>query len=213
VWWTTCRPLDAVVDFGCGEGDFSDARRRVRRTVGVDHNPARSNACETWESKDTPRASRVRGEEEGAFDVACGFQILEHLPRSSDLLEPAVRCVRPGGRIFISVPNRRRYRRADTEPFDCPPHHTARWGPEQFVTLADHYGLELGEIHYEQPDLSMVVEKTFQRPDPPARSMDWAPRGETDRPSEPANTSPLRPGADALTGFSTQRFVFRRTTR
>src|SRR5947199_342155 len=58
--------------------------------------------------------------EAGRFDVVCGFQILEHVRRVGDLMEPAMRCARPGGRIFVSVPNRRRYTRGDLEPLDCP---------------------------------------------------------------------------------------------
>jgi SAM-dependent methyltransferase len=90
-------------------------------------------------------------EESEAFDVVCAFQTLEHLPSVSDLIEPAIGCLRPGGRIFLSVPNRERAVREPVEALDLPPHHVSRWHQSQFGVLAERYGLKLFAVEREPP--------------------------------------------------------------
>lgn len=151
-------PGSEVVDLGCGTGEF--LRRvapRLHRAVGVDHNV---------DAIDKLTAAGIEGyamdfaafarQEAGMFDVACSFHTLEHLPRAALLMQPAVSCVRPGGRIFVSVPNRCRYGRKDIEPLDCPPHHVTRWDAVQFKVLAEHFGIQLVAVEYEQPPMSLV---------------------------------------------------------
>src|ERR1041384_3261119 len=40
----------------------------------------------------------------GAFDVACGFDVLEHLDDDGDALDALCRAVRPGGGVVLTVP-------------------------------------------------------------------------------------------------------------
>jgi SAM-dependent methyltransferase len=151
-------PGEAVVDVGCGRGAFLElVASHAGRAVGVDHNPSavdhlRSIGIEAHALDFAEFAESERG----VFDVVCGFQILEHLPSVDALIEPALACLRPGGRIFVSVPHRERYVRGDLEPFDCPPHHISRWHPDQFARLAERHDLALEAVRYEQPDLDTV---------------------------------------------------------
>jgi SAM-dependent methyltransferase len=143
----------AVVDFGCGRGDFlAKLETDDRRLVGVDHN---RQAIARLEARGIEghcaSFSEFAEAHRDAFDVASCFQIAEHLPRIDDVLGPAVRCVRPGGRVFISVPNSQRVSKASFEPLDCPPHHVSRWLPAQFEPLARQYGLELISVRFEPP--------------------------------------------------------------
>lgn len=147
-----------VVDFGCGRGAFlRSVAGRAGRAMGVDH-----NAGAVGELKEAGVEARVEdfatvaAAEPRAFDVSCAFHTLEHLPRADLLMVPAATCVRPGGRVFVSVPNRDRYARSELEPLDCPPHHVSRWAPKHFAILAERFGLELVAIRYEEPDLSHV---------------------------------------------------------
>src|SRR5207248_2454273 len=95
------------------------------------------------------------------FDVICAFQILEHMASARDVLEPVSRCAKRGASIFITVPNRHRYRSDEVQSLDCPPHHTSRWDARQFATIAELHGLELKDTYYEEPDFSHVEEFTF----------------------------------------------------
>lgn len=149
---------DAVVDFGCGGGAFlRQIRPHVRRAVGVDHNPRVAEDLSTGniEFVEGDFASFSRAES-GSFDVVCAFQILEHMPRAEELMDPARRCLKPGGRLFISVPNRDRYRRQGDEPLDWPPHHVSRWGPPQLVALGDRFGMQVRAIHRQPPEFSFA---------------------------------------------------------
>lgn len=148
-----------LVDLGCGPGLFlRQVKGKTRRLVGVDHNPdsARDLNAGGIESYSMDFGAFAKVETE-AFDVACAFQLIEHLPSVDIFLEPAVRCLRPGGRLFISAPNRGRYGRRRLEALDCPPHHVSRWHYDHFSILAERYGLTLTAVKREPPTYRLAV--------------------------------------------------------
>jgi SAM-dependent methyltransferase len=154
-----------VLDVGCGRGDFlAQIADRAGRSVGLDHN---RDAIQALSDRGIDGVAMDLGDfartEPGRFDTVCAFQILEHVPSAGALIEPAIASLRPGGRLFVSVPNRRRASRPELEPFDHPPHHVSRWSAEQFESLADLFGLELTAMRFEQPDFSTVEELDFAR--------------------------------------------------
>lgn len=51
--------------------------------------------------EDAPFAVRA----DAAFDVAILIEVLEHVPRPDEMIEQLARLVRPGGALFITVPN------------------------------------------------------------------------------------------------------------
>ena len=161
-------PGGAVVDLGSGDGAFlARASAVAGRAAGVDHNAdavaeLRRRGVEAH-AVDFPTFARA---EPNAFDVAVSFHTLEHLASVAPLMEAAKTCVRPGGAIFLSVPNRQRAGRRDDEPLDCPPHHVSRWDADQLRFLADRFGLELAAIRFEQLDLShaRLIERERARP-------------------------------------------------
>lgn len=151
-------PGARVVDLGCGGGAF--LRRisgRVARAVGLDHNAGAIAELQAAgiEAYDVEFASFAELEP-GAFDIVCAFHTLEHLPDAAILMGPVVACARPGGSVFVSVPNRDRFRGPGLEPLDCPPHHVSRWAADHFRFLADRFGLQLVSVAFEEPDLSHV---------------------------------------------------------
>ena len=177
------RATDRVVDFGCGDGAFLRmVKPLVRRAVGVDHN---RDAIERLRQAGVAGAAASFSEfaerHPGDFDVACAFHTLEHLAEINQFMRAITRCVRPGGRIFLSVPNRRRFAREDAAPLDCPPHHVSRWDPDQWRVLADRFGLDLVGVRFEEPDLSHInllhrqhLERQFERLlGRPAPSLVW----------------------------------------
>lgn len=149
-----------VVDFGCGDGALlRKLPSRTGRSVGVDHNSAaidslRATGVEAYSLSFEEFSWR----EQEKFDTAWAMQVLEHLPDVTALLEACRRVLRPGGRLFIAVPNAGRV--VDRfEPQDCPPHHISRWRESDLSMLADRFGFELVRVDREpgHDDLRRLV--------------------------------------------------------
>jgi len=147
-------PGDAVLDIGCGAGDFLAAvAPRVRRAAGLETSAAAAAAARgrglAVLRGDAESFSR---EHEGEFDAVCLFHVIEHLPAVLPPLRAAARCLRPGGTLYVSVPNRRRTCREPLESLDCPPHHLSRWSPRQLAWLAGALGMRVAALACEPAD-------------------------------------------------------------
>jgi SAM-dependent methyltransferase len=113
------RAGDRVLDLGCGGGRHTfECYRRGANVVALDLNASdlRSvsgmfNAMRAaGEAPPDTCALAVRGDAyrlpfpDGAFDVVIASEILEHIPRDADAIAEAVRVLRPGGRLAVTVP-------------------------------------------------------------------------------------------------------------
>jgi 2-polyprenyl-3-methyl-5-hydroxy-6-metoxy-1,4-benzoquinol methylase len=148
-----------VVDLGCGDGAF--VRRiagGVSRAVGVDHNEdaIASLAADGVEAY-AADVSSFADAHPGEFDVACAFQVAEHMGNIEALVDAAQTLLRPGGHVYMSTPNRDRCAVAASEPLDAPPHHVSRWAPDQFEALARRYGLRLVSVRFAEPTYAEVA--------------------------------------------------------
>jgi 2-polyprenyl-3-methyl-5-hydroxy-6-metoxy-1,4-benzoquinol methylase len=152
------KPDEDVVDLGCGEGRFlTSLGPRQGRTVGVDHHePAIRKMVERGVEAYASSFEAFSEREDGRFDVVTSFHTLEHVADPLVTARSAVRCLRPGGRLLLSVPNRERSWREEGEPLDRPPHHVTRWAPAQLAELARRVGLTVEGVHLEPPDLSVA---------------------------------------------------------
>jgi SAM-dependent methyltransferase len=154
-------PGSSVLDVGCGRGDFlAYAGLRVGRAVGLEPDPATAAAAAARGlavvSGDLASFARAN---EGAFDAVCLFHVVEHLPEIRPFLRHLLSCLKPGGSLYLSVPNRNRYMKGGIEPLDCPPHHVSRWAPAQMVHLAFLADITLSEFAIEPVDVSLLREE------------------------------------------------------
>jgi 2-polyprenyl-3-methyl-5-hydroxy-6-metoxy-1,4-benzoquinol methylase len=101
-------PGRAVLEVGCGTGEFLAAAQSAgHRVTGLDlseeavtyvkrRHPDLDVRCATLDSDDLPG---------GSFDVVAAFHVLEHVSDSVDLLRQMTRLLRPGGLLYVRVPN------------------------------------------------------------------------------------------------------------
>lgn len=92
----------AALDCGCGSGAFVSRVAAAAVAVGLD--------LRAPEKRGDGRVKFVQGSMEelpftgGCFDVICAFDVLEHVENDVATLEQMRHCLRPDGRLFISVP-------------------------------------------------------------------------------------------------------------
>jgi 2-polyprenyl-3-methyl-5-hydroxy-6-metoxy-1,4-benzoquinol methylase len=100
-----------VLDVGCGRAALGGAiRERGWEVWGVEQSPeacttARTRLDRLIEADLTDFASVEPQLQEQEFDVLVFSDVLEHLVYPTDVLRRYLRRVRPGGRVFVSVPN------------------------------------------------------------------------------------------------------------
>ena len=106
-WMASRLPSDArVLDIGCAWGYFLDqGRRRGLQMYGVEISPRTAafakQACpnvHVGELGTAPWPERF-------FDAATLWHTLEHLPDPSGVLRQVHRLLKPGGRLFLEVPD------------------------------------------------------------------------------------------------------------
>lgn len=133
-----------VVDVGCGDGFFLSLVPGERKR-GLELNPAAVQRA---------RAKGLQVQEalldalpSGSADVLTLFQVLEHVPRPVEVLRDAARVLRPGGRLFIAVPNNDGYMGyTQHDPLNAPPHHPLRWRPDALRHVPRVAPFELEEL-------------------------------------------------------------------
>lgn len=92
-----------LVDFGCGAGIFLDMSKGIaNETVGVD---LALHFQDHLEKSGHRFESDTRQLEDSHFDVAVSFDTLEHVPDPVSFLKEIYRVLKPGGQLFIGVPN------------------------------------------------------------------------------------------------------------
>lgn len=101
-----------VLEAGCGEGyGAALMARHAARVVGVDYNaPALELARARHQAANLEyRAVNLLDlakQSPGEFDVVTNFQVLEHLDDPAPFLSAAAACVKPGGVLILTTPNR-----------------------------------------------------------------------------------------------------------
>lgn len=137
-------PRDAILEIGAGRGLFAAAIRATSYT-GLEFSPtaialAAANGVHLFAETIESHAQR----NPDRYDVVCSFQVLEHVADPAVFIGAGVRCLRPGGRLIVSVPGEDSFAGFDyLDVLNLPPHHVTRWTDACLCGLARHFGLTL----------------------------------------------------------------------
>lgn len=136
-------PADAVLEIGAGTGAFAMHLPPGARYTGLDPHSGgytRARGAEVQAVSLEAHAS----EHAGHYDVACAFQVIEHVPDPVATARGMLRCLRPGGLLILVAPHwPSPMTRLPNFPINLPPHHLTCWNPEAMRALAEAIGAEV----------------------------------------------------------------------
>lgn len=137
---------DCVLDVGCGEGKFA---KYCSIYKGIDTNPDAISVGTRAGRNVFLESLELQPPE--SFDVVVMFQVLEHVPNPRAMLMHSARCLRPGGRLVVSVPSMAGFMGfAMNQELNYPPHHLTWWDTEALTKLLEHSGFQVFE-HWQEP--------------------------------------------------------------
>jgi len=156
--WAQVHDGQAVLDFGCYDGFIvgSLARRFTIHGVGVDLSPSALHLAATLQQgtecgfvcsdgMGMPFASAT-------FDVVVCSEILEHVPDLDGVLAEIARILKPGGRLYATMPNDLHDVWPPLRPIcrrvDAVEGHLRRCTMQGFIAALEHHGLRVDERHY-----------------------------------------------------------------
>jgi len=144
----------ALLDIGCGTGNFlAAARDKGYRVTGIelDRNAARFAKEKLNLQNIFPLTISEFSEQypDESFDVVTFFEVLEHQAAPVEFLQKIRSCVRAGGLIALSVPNRERWM-SGPDVLDYPPNHFLRWSSGSLRKFLGAQGFEILSVR-EQP--------------------------------------------------------------
>jgi 2-polyprenyl-3-methyl-5-hydroxy-6-metoxy-1,4-benzoquinol methylase len=140
-----------IIDLGCGDGSFlADMNKRKKiEGYGIEFNPdaiqkARSKGVKVYDM----RIEQADPAQNGSFDLATSFQVLEHIGDVTRFLKQKIELVKPGGLIIIGVPYNHPflYGKDKHHVLNLPPHHMGLWNEDSLSNLERFFPIKVVSI-------------------------------------------------------------------
>jgi len=147
------QPGMRVLELGCGEGAFlRGIADKCPDSVGLELNDAAVAAGQATGLNvlADPIQDHARTHP-GQYDIVCSFQVMEHVTDIRAIVEASVKCLKPGGKLLISVPNNDSFiKRSENSLLNLPPHHMNLWDANSLEKLAYFFDMSF-EGHLIEP--------------------------------------------------------------
>jgi 2-polyprenyl-3-methyl-5-hydroxy-6-metoxy-1,4-benzoquinol methylase len=139
-----------MLDYGCGTGAFLQEMKQHGWTVtGIEPDPGAAQKAMELTSSDVKDPSLLDSIEPSSFDAITLWHVLEHVHTLNETLDKLKQALKPGGFIFIAVPN---YTSHDASfyqqhwaAYDVP-RHLYHFSPSAMKTLIAGHGLTMKNI-------------------------------------------------------------------
>lgn len=146
---------DRVLEVGAAVGDFLKRIKILKHAecVGLELNTdAVSFAKKTGVKVINQSIEDHAKENFEKYDVVVSFQVLEHVSNVREVINSMISCLKPGGKLVISVPNNDSFISDNTLPseiLNMPPHHMGLWNESSLKNLAKVFPLEFVDALFE----------------------------------------------------------------
>ena len=142
-----------VLDVGCGNGTFLEGVTDENvEVMGLEFNDTAIDTCLKMGfevEKKTIQSFAI--DNRAKYDVVCAFQVLEHVPEVKSFLDACIKCLKPGGKLIISVPNNNPYYAGYNvyATANLPPHHMGLWSIKSLKNLEKYFPIVLKDYDYD----------------------------------------------------------------
>lgn len=171
-------PRGRVLEIGCGVGALlEDLSRRGFICDAVESSESALLLAGSLHA-DNPEVNihpRPRDDWDGVFDIVMAFEVLEHIEDDGEALARWRRCLKPGGRLMVSVPAHQ----SRWDASDVWAGHFRRYDRSQLISLLEREGFEIA--HFEcygfpladiiQPLRAAIYSRQLRRSEAAAGSM------------------------------------------
>ena len=152
----------ALLDIGCGTGNFLAASHHAGyRVTGLELDRNAASFAEQLLDVDTVLPLTITGfverHPEAKFDVVTFFEVLEHQAAPREFLDRVRACLRSGGLIALSVPNRYRWL-TGPDVLDYPPNHFLRWSAAALTKFLSAQGFEILSLREQPPGITHTAQ-------------------------------------------------------
>ena len=146
-------PGSKILEAGCGTGTFLEVMTKKGFTcAGLELNGAAAEVCrQKGLNVFNELLEQHEKEHAEAYDVVCSFQVLEHVYDVHSFISSSLKCLKPGGKMIIAVPNNNPwYHRHDKlNTLNMPPHHSGLWNRKTFLQLPRYFPITVKKVLFE----------------------------------------------------------------
>lgn len=133
-----------LLDIGCGTGEFIDSAKKYGAIVyGVDIDSQAIEIAKKFYNLENIYNSPIEkffdNHKLPQLDVVTAFEVFEHVAAPYIILKEARKLLRPGAKLILSIPTRKRPF-VNIAGWDYPFHHLSRWDKNSIIFILTAFG-------------------------------------------------------------------------
>lgn len=132
----------SLLEIGCAEGEFLQAaQKKGLKVEGIELNQdaAKQARAKGLAVSEVLLSEFLKQGNQGKFDWVCSFQVLEHIDNVNLFINEALACLKPGGKLIVSIPNMDSFLKYDEGGIlNFPPHHQG-WYTESVMKSFEQF--------------------------------------------------------------------------